>query len=138
MGLIFETIVPLPKFRKKSKITGNYSEIIATLNNVSQWLRYKKTEIKNQYKQLCRDFFIPEPPDEWKPITSVVLEYTILRHNTKRIDTDNVIFASKFLADLLVDMGYLIDDNQVTLIIKPYIVDKSLVETQLSMRMYTE
>lgn len=141
--ILFESIIPLAKFSRISKKTGKQTEQLCTINNYSRWKREVSDRTRNGkttpgirtlYKQLLRDFFIPEPEDE--TFYKITIDYTILRHNKRKIDTDGLIFNHKWLADLLQEMGWISDDDQVTLIIRPYIVDKNLNETQFKVIAY--
>jgi len=134
--LIFESVIPIPKFKSKSKKTGKITEQLCTLNNYQRWIRWNKTEIKNQYKQLLSDFFIPEPESE--PRDKILLHYQVLRHNKRRIDSMNVIaFSDKWCLDLMVDIGHLIDDDKCTHIIEPAIYCDGLNETMLKLKVYS-
>lgn len=132
--LLFQTVIPLPKFKSKSKKTGIVTEQICTLNNHSRWIRWGKTEIKNNYKELLKDFFIPEPEEE--PFRKLLLRYTVLRHNKRRIDAMNTMFADKWCLDLMVEMGHLTDDDQCTHIIHPAVYVDNITETMLKLEVY--
>ena len=133
--LLFKTVVPLAKFKSKSKKTGKVTEQLCTLNNASRWVRFGKAEIKAKYKQLLREFFIPEP--EGEPLNSITLEFSLLRHNRKKVDVDNLIYNQKFILDLLQDMKWISDDDQVTLVLKPSVYIETLSETQFQLRAYS-
>lgn len=134
--LLFKTVVPLAKFKSKSKKTGKVTEQLCTLNNFTRWGRFGKAEIKAKYKSLLKNFFIPEPEID-SPLQSITLEYSILRHNKRKIDSDNIIHNIKWISDLLQDMDWISDDDQVTLIIKPSTYISTLSETQFQLRAYT-
>jgi len=130
--LLFETIVPLAKFTRISKITKKPTEQLCTLNNYSRWSKYGLKELKNQYKNLLREFFIPEP--EFEPLNNIILDYQILRHNKRKVDVDNVIINQKWISDLLQDMNWISDDDQVTLVLRPSIFHKGISETQFKLK----
>jgi len=134
--LLFKTVVPLAKFKSKSKKTGKVTEQLCTLNNASRWLRYGRAEIKAKYKSLLKEFFIPEPEDGFRALRSITLEYSILRHNKRKIDTDNLIHNIKWISDLLQDMNWISDDDKVTLIIRPSTHIETLSETQFQLCAY--
>jgi len=134
--LLFKTVVPLAKFKSRSKKTGKTTEQLCTLNNYSRWGRFGKAEIKAQYKSLIQEFFIPEPDDNAEPLGSITLVYSILRHNKRKIDSDNIIHNIKWISDLLQDMGWISDDDQVTLVIRPSIYIQGLSETQFQLMAY--
>jgi len=130
-NVILNRKLDLPKFKKRSKTTKKYSEVLCTLNNISAWYRYKKTEIKNTYKQLLKEYFIPQPKQKYKSLT---IQYRIIRHNKKNIDKDNVVFALKWIADTLEELGYVDNDNVVNFESFDTIYDTSLPETMLEIR----
>lgn len=130
---LFESVIPLARFKSKSKKTGKVSEQLCTLNNYSRWGRFGKSEIMTNYKQLLRDFFIPEPEID-EPYRHITLEYRIMRHNKRKIDADNLIYNHKWLSDLMQDMGWIVDDDQVTLTIRPSIVVAGIKETQFKVK----
>lgn len=133
--LLFETVVPLAKFKSKSKTTGKVTEQLCTLNNFSRWGRFGKAKIKEEYKQMLQDFFIPEPGGE--ALDSMIIEFSILRHNKRKIDVDNLIYNQKFILDLLQDMNWLVDDDQVTIIVVPSVYVNGLSETQFRVKAYS-
>ncbi|MCF6330274.1 MAG: hypothetical protein L3I99_01845 [Sulfurimonas sp.] len=132
--LLFETIVPLTKFKSRSKKTGKVTEQLCTLNNFSRWGRWAKKDIKNQYKKLLREFFIPETKSE--PLDKITIEFSILRHNKRKVDIDGLIYNIKFILDLLQEMKWISDDDQVTSILKPSTYTKNIAETQFKIRAY--
>ena len=119
---LFEIVIPLAMWKSKGK-----SQIIS-LNNTSRWHRYGATRIKNEYKQLLTDFFIPEP---LSPLRHIHLSYQILRHNKRKLDSDAIAWVTKWFVDTLTDVGWLIDDDQVHFCITPSVFTKGLNETQL-------
>ena len=133
--LLFETVIPLAKFESRSKKTGKVTEQLCTVNNQSRWKRYSEAKIKAEYKQILRDFYIPEP--EGIALDSMIVEFSILRHNKKKLDVDGLIYNHKWFLDLLQDMNWLVDDDQVHLVLVPFIVDKTLTETQFRVKAYS-
>ena len=131
MNELFTRKIHFPKFKTKSKKTGKYSEILISLNNIPRWYRWKKSEIKNEYKSMLKEFYIPEPELKYK---TLVLQYRILRHTKTRFDQDNAIFAIKFILDTLEDMQYIDDDRYVNIQSFPTLYDKSLSETMIEIR----
>jgi hypothetical protein len=123
--------IPLPKKKTRSKSTNKVTETICTLNNISSWIRFSKTKIKNDYKNLLQDLFIPEPDKEYK---SIVIEYRILRDSNRQIDKDNVVFSLKWLSDLLEELGYIKNDNVVNFRSFDTKHDLTLDETMLEIR----
>jgi len=129
--IVFQRKLHLPKFHKKSKVTKNTSEILITLNNISSWYRYSKTKIKEEYKDLLKEFYIPNPIQEYQTLT---IEYRIIRHNKINIDKDNVIFALKWISDTLEELGYVRNDNVINFHSYDTVYDKDISETMLEVR----
>ena len=145
MQQIFKIVVPLPKYKHVDKATKERitkagvhkpatlrKEFIrlALINNLQNWYRFQKTEVKNNYKTLLKEFFLPEPTEVYKSLT---VEYRILRHNKRKIDSDAIAFAVKWITDSLCEIGYVKDDDTVTHVLIPAEYRKGLVETQLEL-----
>ncbi len=98
-----------PSFGKKNEL--------CTLNNVTKWFKFAKTKLKDNFKLDLSEWSLP--PWEDNPYTKADIEYTILRKDGKKIDSDNLAFSYKWLQDLLVDQNYLIDDDKVKVVLNP-------------------
>ena len=133
-NILFERRLNLPKFRTKSKVTGKYSEILATLNNISKWYRWSKTKIKDEYKSGLKEYYIPEPDNVHDSLT---IDYRIIRHTNRTVDKDNIIFALKWLADTLEELGYVKNDKVVNFRSFDTIVDIRNPETMFEVRVHT-
>lgn len=136
MEEIFKRRLHLPKTRKKMAKTKahpepRYSEVLCTLNNVASWIRYSKTKIKNDYKDDLKEYFLPEPE---KIYDSLTIEYRIVRDSEKTLDKDNIVFALKWLADSLQEIGYIKDDKVVNFKSYDTTVNKALPETMYEVR----
>jgi hypothetical protein len=129
--IILERRLPLPKKKTKSKKTKKITETLCTLNNVTQWIRYSKTKIKNDYKDLLKDFFIPEPEKQYNALN---IQYRIIRDTKRNLDKDNVVFALKWISDTLEDLGYVKNDNVVNFESYDTLYDKQASETMLEIR----
>ena len=129
--ILFERKVHLPKKKTRSKKTKKYSEVICTLNNVSSWIKFAKTQIKNDYKNMLKEYILPEPEKEYD---SILIHYRILRHTKQKLDKDNVVFALKWIADAMEELGYIKDDKVVNFCSFDTVVDTSLPETMLEIR----
>jgi hypothetical protein len=66
------------------------------------------------------------------------VEFTILRHNNRRIDADSAVFVGKWLVDFLVEKGYFNDDNDVEFVYKPAVMNADVIETSLKVEVYGE
>ncbi len=105
-----EFIFVPPTFGKKNEL--------CTLNNASRWNRFAKTKIKHDFKQQITEWNLP-PWEEHNPFTKAEIEYTILRKDGKKLDSDNVAYTYKWLQDILVEQNYLVDDDHVKVILNP-------------------
>lgn len=131
MTELFTRKLNLPKIKKKSKKTGKYTYVLATLNNVGTWIRWSKTKIKNEYKAELKEYYLPEPEAMYDELT---IDYRLIRHTNMRLDKDNIVFALKWIADTLEELGYIKDDKVVNFRSFDTIYDKSLPETMFQIR----
>jgi len=90
---------------------------LATLNNVSKWWGFAQTKMKQSFKAELQDWSLPIW--EENPYTEAHIEYTILRSNGFKLDSDNLAFSYKWLQDLLVENGYLVDDDKIRVVLNP-------------------
>jgi len=131
VNILFSKKIHLPKFKKKSKKTNNSSYVLATLNNISQWYRYNKTKIKNDYKLYLKEWVVPEPNQQYEHL---LIQYRIIRNSKRKLDKDNVIFALKWLADTLEEMEYIKNDQIVNFQSFNTIENTNLPETMLEIK----
>lgn len=90
---------------------------LCSLNNMSKWYRFKKTQIKEEFKISLGEWFLPLWEDN--PYTKAEISYTILRKDGKKLDSDNLTIIYKWLQDLIVEQNYLVDDDHVKVILNP-------------------
>ena len=90
---------------------------LITLNNVTKWWKFAKTKIKDEFKAELSDWSLPTW--EENPYTAAEIEYTILRNNGFKLDSDNLAFPYKWLQDLLVENGYMVDDDKIRVVLNP-------------------
>jgi len=103
---------------------------LVTLNNVTKWWKFLKTKIKDEFKAELSDWSLPTW--EENPYTKAEIEYTILRNNGFKLDSDNLAFTYKWLQDLLVENSYLIDDDHTKVILNPTLLHvEGSVETSV-------
>lgn len=125
---LIDMVIPFPYWESKGK------KQIASLNNLSRWYRHNHTKIKNGYKDLLRDFYVPEPNQIYN---SLLFKYEIQRHNNRRADSMNLVpLADKWLVDLMVDIGWMKDDDKCYHMISPAVYKKGIVETQLRVQVF--
>ncbi len=111
---------------------GKHKNQLATNNNAVNWLRYYKTKIKNTFKDNLIEWSVPQVEHNYK---SGTVEFQIYRPNKRRIDADAFGISSfKWTVDLLVQQGWFKDDDQVTFIFKPAIVETERIETDVKVR----
>lgn len=140
---LMDMIIPLPKYKHvdkptKEKVSKSGKIIkaqprkefqrIALVNTVEKWFRFQKTEVKNNYKELLKDFYIPEPTGKYHSMT---IEYIIHRNSKSKIDADSIAFAVKWITDSINEAGWLYDDDKVTHILSPAVYAPGNAETQV-------
>ena len=91
---------------------------LATLNNVTKWWGFAQTKMKQEFKAVLTDWSLPTVEDD-NPYLKAEIEYTILRKNGIKIDSDNLAFSYKWLQDLLVENGYMVDDDKIRVVLNP-------------------
>jgi len=129
MQHLFTVRIPFPFF-ESGAMNSIKKRNLLSLNNISKW-RFKKTEIKNEYQRLLKEMYFPEPATKYDSLT---FQYRIIRDSGIRFDQDNAIFVAKFSFDALEEMGYVKDDKTISLQTFPTIIDKSLPETMVEIR----
>jgi len=115
--------IACPKYRKK----------VISLNNIPLWYRYQQSKIKNEYKQNLKDFCITTPD---KKLTKMFICFSIYRHNRRIFDSDALGFIVKWTIDAIKESGWLVDDNQVTYIVHPSVLNLDLIETEIKVEVY--
>lgn len=138
--LLFEFNVECPKYQNQ----------VISLNNIEKWYRFHKSKIKNQYKQNLKDFYIPTPD---KTYEGIVIDFKLYRHNGKTLDSDNMGFIIKWTIDAIKEInwetqiingkektvknpGWIIDDDNVEYSVTPAVLDRSLLETEVNIKVY--
>ena len=114
---------PVPKIG-----AGKHKNQLVTNNNVSIWKRWYETKIKKTFKDSLRDWTVPESELKLK---SGTVEFQLYRPTRHRLDADSITWEGKWFVDFLVEQGYFEDDDQVTFIYKPVIVEHERVETEV-------
>jgi len=113
---------------------GKAKNQLVTMNNAASWLRYYKTKISAQYKEMLGDWFIPVCDTE--PHRIGTLECRIYRPTKQRLDADSLAYEAKWTADFLVERGWFEDDDQFTSVFRPVIIEKDRVETEIEFTVY--
>lgn len=108
--------------------TGKAKNQLVLMNNASVWMRYYQTKIKKTYKDHLKEWHISESS---LALESGTVEFQLYRPTKRRLDADSIAFIGKWTVDFLVEQGYFIDDDQVTFVYKPVIVEKDRVETEI-------
>jgi hypothetical protein len=127
---LFTRRIEFPKVIRKTK-----SHILATPNTASKWLRFSKKKIRDEFTSTLTEYIIPEAE---KTYDNINIQYRLVRHNKRKIDSDSASYAMKWLQDTLEAMNYIADDKDVTLESFPTIVDPSLPETMIDIRITDE
>ena len=133
---IFTRRLPFPKFKTKTKSSksypnGRWTEHLCTLNNTTKFIKFKKTEIKNTYKNRLIEYYLPDPEQIYDELT---VEYRIVRHNNTSVDKDNVVWALKWIADAMAEIGYVKNDKIINFHSFDQVTDSSLPETMIEIR----
>lgn len=100
---LIDFIIPMPKYKHVDKATkdrvtksGNFLKAtprreyqrIALINNLHKWFRHQKTEVKNNYKELLNDFYIPAPMEKFNAGS---IKFIIQRETKAKLDSDAII-----------------------------------------------
>ena len=111
---------PYPEYKKGR---------LATLNALPQFYRYGKTKIKRKLLEFLDSWSLDEPHDGSG--REMVIEFTIMRHNKRRIDADSLAWWSKIVCDHIVNRGYLKDDDRTTFIYHPSVYVDNISSTEI-------
>jgi hypothetical protein len=94
--------LPIPSVLSKK------SNAVYSLNTHNRTHYRQYSSIKNKYK----DLYLKELEKHDKVLlVTAKIKYQLWLRNKRYIDLDNSIFVKKFLQDVMVENGYLIEDN---------------------------
>ena len=112
--------------------------ILCLTNNISLWWKHSKTRIKNEFKDILKQWYLPEWQDN--PYERAEIHFTVLRANGKKLDADSMAPSTfKWSMDTLVEQGYLVDDDKVKLVLHPTRLNqKNQNETMVLMQVKLE
>lgn len=129
MALIFEFTTQCPKWKNQ----------VISLNNVGKWLRFQGSKIKNEYKEMLKEWHIPTPDFEH---SSLYIEFHLTRHNGRVLDSDGLGFIIKYTIDAIKEtanddgLRWMTDDDQITYLVKPAVLDRDLLETEITVKVF--
>jgi len=141
MEFLFEFTTPAPKHQQQ----------VVTLNNVGKWYRFQGSKIKNEYKEMLKEWHIPKPKATFDYL---LIEFHISRHVKRTLDSDNIGFIVKWTIDAIKEInwewdytgskpkiiakhpGWMVDDDNVEYNVKPSILDKTLLETEFTVKVF--
>lgn len=126
--LITSFNIPLPKGRGKNK------NKIASLNELPKWHWNDVSKVKKQYKDVISDWYIGDPNGE--PLESMAIVFKLKRHNGRILDSDNIGFIIKWTIDAIKESGWLVDDDQITYLVEPSVLDRELIESTIEVACY--
>jgi len=129
MEKILEFTIPFPKIG-----SGKKRNMLATMNAVPYWYRYSKTQIKNGVKARLTEWLVPEYDKE--PHQEGRIEFRLYRPSKVKLDADAGSFVNKWIIDTLVEQGYFVDDDKLTLVLYPVVVEPERVETDIEVKVY--
>jgi hypothetical protein len=118
----------IPEIFRFTTAGAKFKDTIVSLNNISKWHRFKASEIKNFYKESISVWQIPDVTKEYKKL---FIEFHLLRHNKRVLDSDNLGFIIKWTIDAIKEKGWVEDDDQITYIVFPAILDRKLNDTSI-------
>ena len=110
------------------------SDELVSNNNLSKWWRQSKTKIMNNFKDTMKEWYLPISDDN--PYRWAEIHFTILRTNNRKIDSDALGSSTyKWTIDLLVEQGYLLDDDQCRVVQNPTLLNcEGTIETSVRMQ----
>lgn len=140
LELLSKTRVPILMYehmkKKKDPVTKkNVKYKAKTMCSINNWATihwHAKSEIKNKYKNLLKEWYISDKklPEDiffvWQPI------YT----DKRRRDSLNQASICKIIEDSFVESEVLIDDNKTGHILLPGYVDKDCIEHTLEFMIF--
>ena len=130
MNKILEFTIPFPKIG-----SGSRKNQLCTMNNAPYWYRYNKTKIKNGVKARLVEWLVPKYDKE--PHATGKIEFRLYRPTKLRLDPDaGCGSAYKWIIDTIVEQGYFIDDDRLTLVLYPVVVEPERVETDIEVKVY--
>jgi len=128
MKKIIEFEIPFPTYKTKK------STQLLSLNVANRLNHFIKTQIKNRFKMEC-GLFIPKAK---KTYDSLIIEATTIRNINKKFDAINTSLPIKWVEDVLIEKGYIKDDDKNKIIINPTKLGvKNTYKTTLNIKVYT-
>lgn len=97
---------------------GKFKNQYATTNTIPNWYRYYKPKISQAFKTMLREWYLPDA--EGKPFSAGTVTFKIKRNTKRKMDPDAFgASAFKWAIDVLVEQGYLSDDDKVRIVLEP-------------------
>ena len=124
MKPIINIRIPYPKIG-----SGRAKQSLYTMNNITRLHWSQISKIKNTLKSNLKEWYFT--PNQGEPYKALVLEFTAIRHNRRKLDALNMSTCAKVIEDVLTDLGYVEDDDRNTIILHPSRYEEGLVETML-------
>jgi hypothetical protein len=117
-----------------------YKNQVISLNNIPKWYRFHQSKIKNEYKDMLKEWYIPTPKKEY---TSLYIEFHLFRHNKRVLDSDNLGFIIKWTLDSIKEteniekkIKWLTDDDQIQYMVVPAILNRDLKDTSITVKVF--
>ncbi len=85
------------------------------------------------FKQHLVEWLVPESELN---LDSFKIEFRLIRHNNRKLDSDAPFFCYKWIIDTLVKQGYAKDDDKVKLVIIPSVVEETAIETSIKVKVF--
>jgi len=126
MKLLTELSVPMMVYRTKNK------NLLATINNYASMHFMVKSKLKNQYKELLKEWFL----DTGKLPKTLHFDVQPIYKDRRRRDAINTSPSLKVLEDCLVELCVLEDDDDTEWFIRHKQIDTTMNEHKFVIKIY--
>ena len=122
---VLKTKFPFPKIGRGSK-----KNQLATANNWTTIHWSLRSKIKQDLKAVLKSWFFAENPGE--PYDYLILTFKTIAADKRKHDAINMaVPIGKIAQDVLVDLGWVKDDDKDKVILEPTVYEEGLSETMI-------
>ena len=121
---VLKTRFPYPRIGR-----GSMKNQLLTLNNLMKCHWSLISKIKGDLKVSLREWFFAENPDD--PYDWLIVRFRIVSKDKKRHDAVNTAYIAKIAEDVLVDLGWVKDDDRNKVVFEPTVHEEGLKETMI-------
>lgn len=128
---------------------AKYKNSLITLNNISKWKRFHEPKIKNDLKNMLKEWHIKEP-NKSDLKEGLFIVFQVLRHNKRILDADNAGIIIKWSIDAIKEInweldengnwlkhiGWIEDDDNIIYTVLPAKYKEGLAETELKVHVF--